>query len=676
MNSFFKMVKWFDLEDMQCRSGDLRISVSCQETENISVGDMPNFENLAYLSHRKSKNWLLLFFILLLGWNGLFAQSNIEKPNILWIVTEDNSKHYLNLYEEGGAVMPNVEALAKEGIVFNHAFSNAPVCSVARSTLISGCYAPRTGVQYHRRMKKAPMPKGLEMFPSYLRKAGYYTSNNAKEDYNFIKSEEVWDESSRQATYQNRKEGQPFFHVQNFGITHEGKLHFSKEKMDKTTTTADIDEMKPFPYHPNTETYRYTNAWYRDLHQNADEAIGKFLEQLEANGLMENTVIFFYGDHGGVLPRSKGYIYESGLHVPLVVYVPEKWKHLTPLKKGTRSDAFVQFIDFAPTVLNLAGVDVPSQMDGKPFLGKGVSFADLAKKNTAFSYADRFDEKYDLVRAIRKGKYKYIRNYQPFNIDALFNFYRYKMLAFKEWESLYKSGQLNEAQQQFFQPRTAEALYDIENDPHEVNNLAANPVHQIILKELREMVQQQVKGMPDLSFYPEPYFLENGLANPIQFGQQQKAEISTLVEIADLSLLPYKKAKKGIKKALKSNNPWQRYWGLIVCSSFGKQANKFYKKAQKISQKEKEGIVKMRAIEFLALNQQPIDKQEIINLLKNAKSKTEANLLLNSVALIKTMQPDFSIDIPKSMFPKEWVAKPNDLVNRRADFINQESNIR
>lgn len=628
-------------------------------------------KNLGVSSRTPSVLPIILVLLIFMSWNKIQAQNNSDKPNIVWLVTEDNSKHYLRLYDEGGRVMENVENLAKYGIVFNHAFSNAPVCSVARSTLISGCYAPRTGVQFHRRMKKAPLPDGLEMFPTYLRKAGYYTTNNAKEDYNFIKPDGVWDESSRKATYKNRKEGQPFFHVQNFGITHEGQLHFSEEQMKQKTPHTTVAKMKPFPYHPNTSTYRYTNALYHDLHQKADEAIGIFLKQLEADDLIDNTIIFFYGDHGGVLPRSKGYIYESGVHVPLVVYIPEKWKDLAPIKIGTRTDAFVQFIDFAPTVLSLAGVDIPAQMDGKPFLGKGVTSTDLSQRNTAFSYADRFDEKYDLVRAIRKGKFKYIRNYQPFNIDALYNFYRYKMLAFKEWESLYKSGQLNEIQQQFFKARTPEALYNIENDPHEVNNLANDIAHQTILKELRITLQEQVKSMPDLSFYPEPYFLEKGLANPIQFGQQHKAEITTLIEVADLSLLPYQKAKKGIKKALKSDNPWQRYWGLIACSSFGNQANKFYKKAQQISRKEKESLVKMRAIEFLALNQQPIDKQLIINLLKTAKSKTEANLLLNSVALIKSMQPDFSIDIPKSMFPKEWVAKPNDLVNRRADFIKE-----
>ena len=502
-----------------------------------------------------------------------------ESPNIVWLVSEDNSKHFLKLYDEGGASMPNVEALAEKGIVFNNAFSNAPVCSVARSTIISGCYAPRVGAQYHRRMELAPMPEGLKMFPEYLREAGYYTTNNSKEDYNFIKSENVWDESSQNASYQNRKSNQPFFHVQNFGDTHEGQLHFTKAQMDSIETKTPQENVAVFPYHPDTPLYRFTNAYYRDLHQKVDAQIGDFIKQLEEEGLMENTIVFYYGDHGGVLPRSKGYIYESGLNVPMVVYVPEKWKHLAPTKMGSRTDAFVQFIDLAPTVLNIAGVDIPEQIDGKPFLGKTVTNENLNKRNTTFGYADRFDEKYDLVRSIRKDNYKYIRNYQPFNIDALFNFYRYKMLAYKEWQQFFEDGKLNEEQEQFFKARAPEALYDIEKDPHELHNLATDPSYESTLKELRSNLQNQVKSMPDLSFYPESYFLEAGLSNPIAFGQQNKSEIAELIDIADLSLQSFEESKEEIAEALKSDNPWKRYWGLMVCSSFGKESYPFFKMA-------------------------------------------------------------------------------------------------
>lgn len=612
--------------------------------------------------------FLSLLTALFLG-NYCIAQNASNRPNIVWIVTEDNSKHWLKLYEEGGASMPAIEALAEKGIVFNHAFSQAPVCSVARSTIISGCYGPRVGSQYHRRTEFAPMPEGLEMFPAYLKKAGYYTSNNSKEDYNFIKSDQVWDESSRKASYKNRQPGQSFFHVQNFGITHEGRLHFSKEKMMATPTEANPDEMTPFPYHPNTPDYRYTYAWYHDLHKKANDAMARFIQQLEEDGLMEDTFIFYYGDHGGVLPRSKGYIYESGLHIPMVVYVPEKWQHLAPAERGSRIDGFVQFIDLAPTVLNLAGLEIPQQIDGKPFLGKGVTESELNSRNTIFSYADRFDEKYDLVRGFRKGKYKYIRNYQPFNFDGLHNFYRYRMLAYQEWEQLFKEGKLNDHQQQFFLARPAEVLYDLEKDPHEVNNLAGDPAHQTILEDLRKELQQQVKSMPDLSFFPEPYFLEKGIGNPVAFGQQRKKEIGELIEVADLSLLPFAKAKKRIKKALKSSNPWNRYWGLIVCSSFGKEAEKFAKKAKKIASKDKENLVRVRAAEFLGLNGFQAPQGTLIACLKEAKTITEANLILNSVALLIDSKPGHSFNFDRHIFNPDWMTDKNDLVLRRMEYI-------
>lgn len=613
---------------------------------------------------------ILLFVVFIL--QSSIAQSTSVKPNIVWLVTEDNSKHFVKLFDQNGAAMSNVEKLAKNGIVFTNAFSNAPVCSVARSTLITGCYAPRIGAQYHRRMELVPLPDGLKMFPAYLKKAGYYTSNNSKEDYNLIKSDEVWDESSKTATYQNRSEGQPFFHVQNFSITHEGRLHFSNEEMQDTDLKAVAQRIKPFPYHPNTQLYRFTYQRYLSLHRNADKAIGQFIDQMEKDGVMDDTIIFYYGDHGGVLPRSKGYIYESGLNVPLVVYVPEKWKDLTPISVGSHTDAFIEFIDFAPTVLHLANIPIPQQMDGKAFLGSEISMHTLDQDNSTFSYADRFDEKYDLVRAVRKGKFKYMRNYQPFNIDALFNFYRYKMLAYKEWFQLFNEGKLDDAQKQFFQRRQTECLFDIENDPHEVQNLADDPTYRKVLEELRIDLQDHVKSMPDLSFYPEPYFIENGMDNPVQFGQEHKDDIAKLIDIADLSLLSFSKAKKGIGKALNSKNPWQRYWGLIVCSSFGERATTCHKKARQLLNKDPVALVRTRALEFLLLNGETVDENLIIDIIKSARSETEANLILNTIALLKMVRPDFRITIPREIFNSSWFKTENSLVSRRYDFIHEQ----
>ena len=393
------------------------------------------------------------------------------------------------------------------------------------------------------------------------------------------------------------------------------------------------------------------------------------MRELNGQGLMEETIIFYYGDHGGVLPRSKGYTYESGLKIPLVVYVPKKWQHLFPYVRGSRSQTFVEFVDLAPTVLALAGIKPPMGMDGTPVMGKGVQKSQINEKNTAFGYADRFDEKYDLVRTLRVGKFKYIRNYQPFNMDALFNFYRYKMLAYKEWLSLYRNGKLNDIQSQFFQPKSPEALYNLNLDPHEVNDLSKSEDHKEILLQMRRQLQQRISSMPDLSFYPEPYLLNNALENPTTFGQNNKAAIAELIAIADLNLAPFEKVEAKIKAALRDKNPWKRYWGLIVCSSFGTKAKGLVTLIHSILKTDKENLVRIRAAEYLMLNKISFDKKILKNLLENADSETEANLMLNTLGLIKEYEPNIKFNFSKEIFPTQWYDKPNDLVNRRSELL-------
>ena len=608
---------------------------------------------------------------LLLGLLLIHSACNTKEqsyPNIVWLTTEDNSPHHMKLYNGDGAAMPAIEKLAKEGIVFDNAFSNAPVCSVARSTLITGCYAPRIFTQFHRRAQYVTLPQGLMPFPFYLKQAGYYTTNNHKQDYNFILPDGVWDESSKKASYKNRKPGQPFFHVQNHTVTHEGSLHFDQKRIDNTSD-EDLEQIQVFPYHPDTKTFRYSYYHFQNRHVLADRQMGEFIADLEQEGLMEDTIIFYFGDHGGVLPRSKGYAYESGLQVPLVVYVPEKWKHLFHHSKGSRAKTFVEFVDLAPTVLSLAGVSPPEGIDGTAVSGAFSQASAIEKKNTSFGYADRFDEKYDLVRTLRVGKYKYIRNYQPFNIDALYNFYRYKMLAFKQWDTLYNAGKLNQEQRQFFESKGPEGLYDIDQDPHEVNDLSASPVHQEILMQMREQLREKLAALPDLSFYPEPYLLEHALGNPVAFGQNHQQEIKELMAVADLNLSSFEAVQGKIKQALTDDNPWKRYWGLVVCTSFGKKAKTLVPQIKNLVNQDQENLVRARAMEYLMLNQESFDTKIIEDLLKKAQSQTEANLILNSLGLIKNLKPQLKFNLSKEIFPPEWYDKPNDLVNRRMDYL-------
>lgn len=553
-----------------------------------------------------------------------------QQPNFVWIISEDNSIHYLDHFFPGGADTPNIKKMAKNGITYDNAFSNAPVCSVARSTLISGCYAPRIGTQYHRKTLMAPMPEGVRMFPSYLRDKGYYTTNRSKTDYNAVPGKGVWHESSGKAHWRKRKEGQPFFHKASYGTSHESSLHFTARAMENQPTKHDPDSVRLAPYHPDTPTFRYTHARYLDNLVKIDDVVGKVIDELEEDNLLEDTFVFYFGDHGGVLPRSKGYAYESGLHVPLVVRVPKNFKYLVKCEPGHREKGFVEFVDFGPTILNLAGAEIPGGIDGKPFLGQGAR-----TRNYTFNYADRFDEKYDFVRWIRKGKYSYQRNFQPFNFDALQNDYRYRQLAFEEWRQLYKKGKLNAIQRQFFETRPVEALYDIEADPHETRNLSSDPDFAKVLDEMRNLMGSELRRINDLSFFPESVMLKEAMKSPVNYGKDKSDHIKKLVGIADLQLKPYKKVESQIKEALLSNDPWSRYWGCVVASSHGQSPEDIVHLTKNLAKDDPEPLVRCRAAEFLGLTGKGDPKPIIKQALKMATSEVETNLILNTVVLLQ-----------------------------------------
>jgi len=367
------------------------------------------------------------------------------------------------------------------------------------------------------------------------------------------------------------------------------------------------------------------------------------------------------------LPGSKGYAYETGLHVPLVVRVPENWKHLVCHKPGSRVGEFVSFIDFGATVLNLAGLDIPEAMDGRPFLGKGIDKADLASRDEAYCYADRFDEKYDFVRTVRKGNFKYMRSYQPFNFDGIQNDYRYKMVAYREWRQLFIDGKLNEAESIFFKARPVEALYDLEADPYETKNLADDPAHADKLADLRGRLNAWVKGMPDLSFYPESHLAAEAIENPTAFGQAHKDDIAKLVDIANLSLIDIDEAAEGIAAAIDSDDPWQRYWGLIVCSSHEKAASDFIDKAKKLATDDPEPLVIARAAQFLAIVGAADPEPFLTAALEKSDCRIETNLILNMAVQLADGPTACDLD-----FSDAEVYKDGRYVNARLKYIKSD----
>ena len=528
-----------------------------------------------------------------------YSAEPTKRPNFVFIVSEDNSIHYLRLYGNKLGITPNIERLADNGLTFNHAFSGAPVCSVARSTLATAMHAPRVGFQYHRKSALASLPPGVKPWSQVLRENGYYTTNNAKTDYNFnVNRKEVWDMSSNKATWRNRpNKAMPFFHMQSFADSHESRLHFPLKQMETPTKTSPDDVMLQ-PYFPDTPIMRYTKARYYDRIRVIDSQVGKIVNQLKEDGILEDTFVFYFGDHGGVMPRSKGYAYESGLHVPLVVRIPENFKKLIDHKRGTRTNGFVSFIDFGPTVLNLASISEHKELDGQAFFGKGVSAADLANRDEVFGHADRFDEKFDMVRTYRKGKWKYIRNYQSYYADGLQNNYRYRQLAYDNWRNLYRAERLNPVQRQFFERRSVEQLFNLEKDPHEVTNLAADPAQSKRLAEMRGLLKNKMKSINDLSFYPENRMVTTALNDGVAFGREHSKQISRLSDLADTALRPFSEVKQALASSLQSKGALRRYWALKVCSNFGEKAKSLAIAAMPLLNDENL-MVRVRAAEFL-----------------------------------------------------------------------------
>ena len=487
-----------------------------------------------------------------------------ERPNILWISSEDNGPH-LGCYGHEYSDTPNLDRLASRGVIYNKCWSTAPVCAPARTAIISGVYPPSTGSQHMRSIVE--MPSFMKMFPQYLREAGYYCSNNRKEDYNLMKNTKVWDDSSRQAHWRNRGEGQPFFSVFNFTTTHESQIRRRPHEQKH-----DPDQVPLPDYHPDTPEVRQDWAQYYDKLTEMDAQAGELMRQLEEDGLAENTIIFYWGDHGPGMPRCKRWTYNSGLHVPLIVHVPEKFQHLAPegYQPGGELDRLVGFIDFAPTVLSIVGIEPPDYMQGHAFMGAYAAPAPRFQ----FGFRDRMDERYDMCRSVRNDRYVYVRNYKPHKVYGQYLAYMFQTPTTVVWKRMYDEGKLNPAQSIFWETKPAEELFDLENDPYEVNNLATNPNFQDVLEELRLAEQAWVKSIRDVGFLPENEM-------------HSRAGGATIYEMAqDESLYPMEKimaaaerassleygVSDDLRQSLWDRDSAVRYWGILGFIMRGKPA--------------------------------------------------------------------------------------------------------
>ncbi len=433
--------------------------------------------------------------------SGLAASASIpsaraqqpSRPNILWITCEDMSPN-LGCFGDPGARSPRIDALSRQGLRYRNAWSNAPVCAPARTTIISGMYPPSTGSEHMRSQTR--MPSGMKMFPQFLREAGYYCTNNNKEDYNLAKPEGVWDESSTKAHWRNRKPDQPFFAVFNYVVTHESQIRKRPHELRHDPARVRIPR-----YHPDTPEVRRDWAQYYDNIETMDGMAGRALDEIRDAGLAGSTIVFFYSDHGSGMPRSKRWPFDSGLHVPMIVSIPEAFRKLAPreYREGGETDRLVSFVDLAPTVLGLAGIKPAAYHQGHAFLGAQPA----PEQPYVYGFRGRMDERYDMVRSVRDKRYVYVRHYVPDKPYGQHVAYMFETPTTQVWKRLHDQGKLTPEQDRFWREKPAEELFDLAADPDEVRDLAANPAHAATVARMRKAQEDLARRVRDAGFLPE-----------------------------------------------------------------------------------------------------------------------------------------------------------------------------
>lgn len=483
-----------------------------------------------------------------------------DKPNILWITSEDNCP-MLGCYGDAYAKTPNLDALAARGLRYTRACSNAPVCAPARTALITGMYPAALGAQHMRSM--VPLPEGMKLYPQHLREAGYYCTNNSKEDYNVSKPDGTWDESSKKAHWRNRPAGKPFFAVFNLEITHESQLRNAIDPKDKIHDPAGA---RVPAYHPDTSEVRANWAQHYDRLTMMDAQAARLLKEIEDAGLAGDTIIFYFGDNGCGMPRGKRWLYELGLRVPLIVHVPEKFRALAPAgyRAGGSTDRLVSFVDFGPTVLSLAGIRTPSNMHGKAFMG---TCADEARACN-FGFRNRMDERFDFTRSAEDGRWLYIRNFMPHIPQGQYLAYMFQTQATQVWKQLYDEGKLTPEQSTFWKSKAAEELYDLAADRDQVHNLVRSdaPEAKAALQKLRQALDDHMRSTRDLGFVPEAEMHRRAaaLGNPHALGHDPKG--LAFDRIADAALRASDVSSAGasdMAALLDDPEPIVRYWGAL-----------------------------------------------------------------------------------------------------------------
>ena len=505
-----------------------------------------------------------LFRILLTTFGLLVSPviAEVKRPNILWLTSEDNHT-FLGCYGDKLARTPTIDKLAKEGILYERCFSQ-PVCAPSRFALITGTFAVSSGPAGHMRAG-GKIPQAMQGFPALLRAAGYYTTNNAKTDYNSpISIKETWDQSGNDAHWRKRaKPEQPFFSVFNHEVTHESCL-FPVQDRNLAAPPMDRALVRIPPYQPDTPEIRDDWGRYHDHIHAMDGMIAQKLAELEKAGLAEDTIVFYFADNGGVLPRSKRFLQQSGSNVPLIVYFPPKWRHLAPATPGTRIKDPVCFPDFGPTVLSLAGVKPTAVMQGKPFAGE----ARAEPNQFVFCTRDRMDERYDTMRSVADRRWLYIRNFRPDLPYVQPLNYMFQARGYQSWAKLAEQGKLTDATSMFWGSKPSEELYDMESDPDNVKNLAYDPAHRATVERMRAALKRHTLDIVDNGFMPEGSEHEG-------YDASRQAGAYPLERVYDLAMVASSRDAAKLPtliQALADENEAVRWWAAQGCTVLGNKA--------------------------------------------------------------------------------------------------------
>ncbi|MFT4152913.1 sulfatase [Parafilimonas sp.] len=438
----------------------------------------------------------------------LILQAQHTAPNIVWITCEDISP-FIGCYGDKTVKTPNIDQLAREGVRYTNVYTTAGVCAPSRSAIITGMYQTSIGTQHMRTLfpaetakrigipaYSAVIPDYVKCFPEYLRRAGYYCTNNEKQDYQFIPPVTVWDENSLAASYRNRPKEKPFFSVFNLAVTHESQLYMR----EKDSLFVDPSSVKVPPFYPDTKTVRRCIARNYTNIEIMDAQVGEIIRGLKEDGLYNNTIIFFFSDHGGALPWYKRELLERGIHIPLIIHFPGG------ANAGTSNDDLISAVDFAPTILSLAGIPVPAYMQGQAFLGEQKN---KTPRKYVFAGRDRMDTEYDRVRAVKDKQFEYLYNFEPAKPHYQNIEYRLSIPMMKEIIALRDSGQLDSIPMTWFDTKPVEELYDVKNDPDELHNLAADPAYRHKREELKGALMSWLNNTGDMGAMPEKEMLAN-----------------------------------------------------------------------------------------------------------------------------------------------------------------------